>query len=164
MSEVFDRIVTTREAAHEAARLVYANAQAILLNDKPARITCVEHEDDRTLAQNAFYWGACLREISEQATILGQRYTIDAWHELFKRQFLGYEVVKVRVAGRKKPTIIRRLKSTRRQKVKAMSAYLDKVQAFATSDLGVCFSDSAQREYAALVPAAKKRSAELATA
>lgn len=69
-------------------------------------------EDDRTLQQNAFYWGACLRDISEQASIGGQRYTADAWHELFKRQFLGYRVKKVAVAGAKRKRITRQLRST----------------------------------------------------
>jgi hypothetical protein len=140
MSEILDRVVRTREAAHEAARLAYANAQAILDNGKPVHITCQEYEQDRSLRQNRYYWGACIREISEQATIEGQRWSGEAWHELFRRMFLGYEIEKVRVAGRKRAVINRRLKSTAKLKVKAFNLYLEKVQAFAASDLGVHFS------------------------
>lgn len=147
MSEVLDRIVTTREQAHEAARQVYANAQAILANGEKPRILCEQFEEDRTLLQNAFYWAACLPDISAQAQIGGQRWTVDAWHELFKRQFLGFEVVKVRVAGRKKPTVIRRLRSTTKLKVKAMSKYLDEVQSFAAAELGVQFSVRKWEDY-----------------
>jgi hypothetical protein len=146
-SEVLERIVTTREDAHRAATLCYQHAQALIANGVRVRITAEEQEDDRTLQQNRFYWGPCLSEISEQATINSQRYTIDAWHELFKRQFLGYEVLRVHVAGRKRPTIIRRLRSTTKLKVKAMSKYLDEVQAFAATELGVRFSVRNWQEY-----------------
>jgi hypothetical protein len=148
MADVLDRIVHTREAAHEAASLAYAVARAALDNGKPARIVAGEHEEDRTVQQNRYYWGLCLREISEQATVGGQRYAVDAWHELFKRQFLGYEVVKVRVAGRKKPTVIRRLRSTKKLKVRAFGRYLDELQAFAATDLGVQFSVARWQDYA----------------
>lgn len=145
--EVLDMLVSTKEGAHAAAMRAYQFAQQIIANGKAARVTTLEADDDRTLQQNRFYWGAVLKEISEQARIEGQRYTVDAWHELFKRQFLGYEIKRVRVAGRKHPVVIRRLKSTAKQKVKPMSIYLDKVQAFAATDLGVQFSVSAWQEY-----------------
>lgn len=145
--DVLDRVVTSREAAHEAARQAYANAQAIVLNGRPARIVCQEHEDDRSLQQNRFYWGVVLKEISEQARIGGQRWASEAWHELGKRQFLGYEVVKVQVAGRKKPTVYRRLRSTTSLGVRAMSKYLEQVMAFAVTDLGVQFSETRWQDY-----------------
>lgn len=147
MSEVLDRIVTTREDAHATALDAYRVAQAVLANGKKARILTEQYDDDRTLRQNRFYWGACLREISEQAQINGQRYTIDAWHELFRRQFLGYEIEKVHVAGRKKPVINRRLKSTTKLKVKVFGEYLDKIQAFGAADLGVEFSVHRWQDY-----------------
>jgi hypothetical protein len=147
MSEAFDRICRTKEQAHEAVRQGYAHAQAILADGRSARVLVEQQEDDRTIQQNRFYWGPVLNEISEQAAIEGQRWTVDAWHELFKRQFLGYEIVKVRVAGRKRPTIIRRLRSTTKLKVRAMGNYLDQVQAFAATDLGVRFSVPKWQEY-----------------
>ncbi len=149
MSEVLDRIVTTREQAHEAARQVYANAQAIQANGRPARILCQEHEDDRSEQQNKFYWGVVLRQTSEQARIAGQRYTADAWHELGKRQFLGFEIKKVAVAGRKKVTIIRRLRSTTGLSVRKMSAYLEEFMAFAVTDLSVRFTETRWEDYRA---------------
>lgn len=147
MSEVLDRICQTREQAHQAVTQGYAHAKAILDNGRPARVLVQEHEEDRTAQANRYYWGACLREISEQASINGQRYTIDAWHELFKRQFLGFEIVKVKVAGRKKPTIIRRLRSSTKLKVRGMSKFIDEVQAFAAAELGVRFSVPEWREW-----------------
>ncbi len=104
-------------------------------------------EDDRSLQQNAYYWAACLRDISEQAVIGGQRYTAEAWHELFKRQFLGYQVKKVAIAGAKRKRVTRTLRSTTGLSVRAMSQYLDQVQAFAASDLGVQFRVPSWQEY-----------------
>lgn len=149
MADVLDRIVRTREAAHEAATMAYAVAKVALDNGRPARIVAEEYEEDRTLQANRYYWGPCLKEISEQATVVGQRYTVDAWHELFKRQFLGYEIIKVRVAGRKKATVIRRLRSTAKLKVKPFGKYLDEVQAFAAADMGVQFSVKHWQDYVA---------------
>lgn len=147
MGEVLDRVVTTREQAHEAARQVYANARAILANGEKPRILCEQFEEDRSIQQNKFYWGVVLRQTSEQARIAGQRYTADAWHELGKRQFLGFEIKKVAVAGRKKVTIIRRLRSTTDLTVKKMSAYLEEFMAFAVTDLGVRFTETRWEDY-----------------
>lgn len=147
MSEVLDRICQTREQAHQAVTQGYAHAKAILENGRPARVVVQEHEEDRTLQANRYYWGACLREIAEQANLGGQRYVAEAWHEFFRRQFLGYEIKKTLVAGKKKPVVVRRLKSTRDLKVKAFSTYIDQIHAFAATDLGVRFSAPDWREW-----------------
>jgi len=140
MPEAVDVIVTTKEGAHQAATEAYRVAQALIGKSKKARIVAVESEDDRTLAANRYYWGVILREISEQASIDGKKYAADAWHELFKRQFLGYEIKRVRVAGRKHPVVTRRLRSTTKTSIKKFNVYLERIQAFAVSDLGVVFS------------------------
>ena len=97
-------------------------------------------EDDRSLKQNAFYWKAVLEQIAQGATLGGVRYTADAWHEYFKRTILGYEIKKVAVAGSKRKKVIRRLKSTTGLSVRAMSKYLEQVQAFAATELGITFT------------------------
>lgn len=140
----------SREAMHATVCRLYelARERAAAAGDRvdaetgevTPRTWCVafgEAEDDRSLQQNRLYWGVILRQISERALIAGQRYTADAWHELFKRQFLGYEVIKAPVAGRKRPTIYRRLRSTTKLTVRQMSEYLERVIAFAATDLGV---------------------------
>lgn len=137
---MIDRIVTNVRDAHSVASAGYTLAKRLLSNGKPVRITVKAFEDDRTLRQNRYYWGCVLKEISEQASIQGQRWTAEAWHELCKRQFLGYEITKVAVAGRRKKHVIRRLRSTTNLKVREMNEYLEKVQAFAADDLGVRFS------------------------
>jgi len=147
MSTGYARIVSNKLDAHHAATLAYQFAVEVINQGKQALIQSREHEPDRSIQQNRFYWGPCLKEISEQARIDGQRWASEAWHELFKRMFLGYEIKKVRVAGRAKTTVIRRLRSTTGLKVRAMSEYLEKVQAFATTDLGVMFSVASWEGY-----------------
>lgn len=149
MVEALDRVVRTREAAHQAALQAYELAKGAVERGRPARILAQEHEDDRSVQQNRFYWGPCLSEISQQARIEGQQWAPEAWHELFKRLFLGYEIKKTQVAGRKRPVVIRRLKSTTGLKVRPMGKYLDELQAFAANELGVRFSVQNWREYEA---------------
>lgn len=119
---------------------VWPQIKAMTTAGQEVEITVERREDDRSVQQNRFYWGVALKDISNQARVDGVAYSAEAWHELFKRQFLGYEIKKVAVAGRKRPTVIRRLKSTTDLKVRAMSKYLDQLQAFAASELGVQFS------------------------
>jgi hypothetical protein len=140
----------TREAYRAGmARLYELGLQQVLGNDperidhntgevveRRYRVSFEEVIPDRTVLQNAFYWAAVLKQISEQAP---GNWTPDAWHEAFKRTELGYEVMRVKVAGRKKPTVYRRLKSTTDLTVKQFSDYLDRVIASATTALGVTF-------------------------
>ncbi len=140
MGNALDVIVTTREGAHKAASEAYRLAQELIARGKRARIVSQEDEDDRSVKANRYYWGVVLKEISEQASINGQRWSQDAFHELFKRQFLGFEIKKYTVAGRKKKQVIRRLRSTTDLSVKRFAEYIEKIQAMAVTDLGVQFS------------------------
>jgi NinB protein len=148
MSEAIDVIAANPMRAHEAVQHGWALAKALTIAGRKAHIQIREAEDDRSVRQNAYYWAVVLKEISEQAAIEGQRWTADAWHELCKRQFLGYEIKKVKVAGRKKATIIRRLRSTTGLSVRKFSDYLEQILAFASTDLSVRFSVSRWEDYA----------------
>lgn len=140
MAEALDIVVATRQGAHAAATGLYTVAKHLIADGKRVRIRAEEAQDDRSVQQNRFYWGVVLAEVSEQAAINGQRWTAEAWHELFKRQFLGYSIRKVAVAGRKRKTVIRALRSTTDLKVRPMSEYLERVIAFAATELSVEFS------------------------
>ena len=104
-------------------------------------------EDTRSLQQLRFYWGPMLGDISEQATIGGQKYSKDAWHELFKRQHLPRRIRKSKVAGRGRPVVSVSLGSTKGLSVRRMSEFIEKVQAFAVTDLGVTFSETRWESY-----------------
>lgn len=87
----------------------------------------------RTLEQNARYWGrGILAQIAEKAVIGGRRFSAEAWHEQFKRQFIGIdELPNGQVIGR----------SSTKLSVKEFSEFVDKVEAFAATELGVAFED-----------------------
>lgn len=104
-------------------------------------VTVARAEDDRSVLANKFYWGILLRDISEQAKVDGQQYVAEAWHELFKRRFLGFEIKKAAVAGRKRKLVTRTLRSTARLKIRAWHRYIDQIAAMATNDLGVAFTE-----------------------
>lgn len=121
--------------------------KATLMAGHKLTVKASVQEDDRTLIQNRFYWSAgCLGAIADQAKVSGIRYESEAWHNLFKRKFLGYEILKEKVAGTKRTLVIRRLRSTSGLKVKAMNTYLEQVQAYATTELGVTFESQDLRE------------------
>ena len=63
----------------------------------------------------------------------------EAWHELFKRMFLGYRYEWQQVAGVKGGKAIRILRSTTELSVKQMSKYIEQVLAYGVTDLGVKF-------------------------
>lgn len=102
-------------------------------------VTVKEAEDERTLKQNAFMWGFVLKTISRQAVIDGIGADERGWHLFFKRRLLGYRVRKVKVPGKKRPSITRELRSTTGLSVKRMSAYLEEMMATAATEFGVTF-------------------------
>lgn len=104
-------------------------------------VTIREQEDQRSLQQNAFYWGFVLKQISAQATIGGIGSDENGWHYFFKKTVLGYRITRTKVPGSKRPVIRRELRSTQGLSVKAMSKYLEEVMAKAATEFGVTFPD-----------------------
>lgn len=87
----------------------------------------------RTGKQNRRYWGrGVLAQISEQAVVNGRLFSAESWHEQFKRQFIGVdELPSGEVIG----------KSSTGLTTAEFCEFSDKVEAFACTDLGVCFVD-----------------------
>lgn len=144
MIEAIDTICSTREGVRNAMKLGYENAQAIVADGKRVRIRIEQSRDVRSLRQNAFLWGHVYAEISLQGVVCGQRWIDLAWHEYFKRLFLGWrfeEVVPVpgQVITDKRARVRRVLRSTTELSVKEMSEYLEKVLAWGVTELGVTF-------------------------
>lgn len=144
MTQPVDTTVRTPEGAKNVARLIYDNALAMIADGKRVRLRCEEARDVRSLRQNAFLWGHVYSSISLQAVICGERWIDLAWHEHFKRLFLGYrfeEVVAMpgQVITDKRQKVRRVLRSTTELSVKEMSVYLEKVLAWGVTELGVEF-------------------------
>lgn len=135
-------ILTNPQQAHQMLTAqVWPWVKSMTMAGHKLQLEVKVAEDDRSVQQNRFYWGVVLKSISEQARIGGQKYSADAWHELMKREFLPRRVKKTTVAGRRKKVVSVSIGSTAGLKVKAMAGYLEKVQAFAVSDLGVQFPE-----------------------
>ena len=98
---------------------------------KKLTLTCKLQK--RTSKQNRRYWGGgVLAQIAAQAVVNGQLYSAEIWHEQFKRQFLGVEVLPsgqfIGVSSAKLTTA-------------EFCEFCDKVEAYSATDLGVHFVD-----------------------
>jgi hypothetical protein len=134
-------LMSSPEEAHQHVTELYRNLlKPMTARGKVMQVTACEAEDNRSVLANRYYWGFVLKDISEQGAIEGQRWAVEAWHELFKRQFLGYRVRKFKVAGSKRVRVVRELRSTTDLKTRAWHKYLDQLMAFAANELGVVFS------------------------
>jgi len=94
----------------------------------------------RTAKQNKRYWGkGVLAQIAEQAAPGGRLYAAETWHEQFKRKFIGViELPDGSVVG----------KSSTDLNTAEFCEFCDKVEAYAATDLGVCFYDLPERQAA----------------
>lgn len=133
-----DVIAHNAQSAHEAVTEGWRVAKALTADGKAVHITVKEDEDQRSLQQNRYYFGPFLGAISEQVRT-PDRWMPEAWHQLGRRKFLGYEIKKEIVAGKKRPVVIRRLRSTRDLTEKQFARYLEEFTAYATVELHVEF-------------------------
>jgi hypothetical protein len=113
---------------------VKANAPGCAERGQPLRVIVTAEERKRNELQNRFYFGAVLRDISEQAWVDGRQYDKDAWHEHLARKYGVLEDVEL-PGGE----IITRRKSTTQMSVAEFSTYVNAVQAYAAGTLSVEF-------------------------
>lgn len=87
----------------------------------------------RTVPQNRRYWGrGVLAQVAEQAVMGGRLYSAEAWHEVFKRQFIGIEELPCgQIQG----------KSSTNLTTEQFSEFCAQVEAYAATELGVTFYD-----------------------
>jgi hypothetical protein len=116
-----------------------AHADAFLSENKCVQITVTELESFRTIEANRYYWGAVLKPISEQATVCGQKFSVESWHEHFKREFLGYDFKQFKLPFEREVTTSKVLRSTSKLSMKDWKDYILQCESFATTELGVQF-------------------------
>lgn len=87
----------------------------------------------RTNPQNRRYWGnGVLAQIADQAVVDGKQFSAEAYHEMFKRMFIGVdELPDGSVIG----------KSSTKLTTVEFSEFCTKVEAYAASELNVTFYD-----------------------
>jgi sugar phosphate isomerase/epimerase len=97
-------------------------------------------DDAITEAQRGYLHGVVLTEIAQFARPNGQQYPMKVWKEHFRSEFLGFDVVTCinPFTGRKSRRRVR--VSTEDLGVRRMAEYIDRVIAFAATELGVVVS------------------------
>lgn len=98
------------------------------------------HEDNKTDRQRGFYHGVILKEISQQAAPMGVKHGLAVWKEFFRAEFLGHRTQTTinPITGKKSRRRVR--VSTEDLGVKGYAQLIDKVTAYAVTELGVRFS------------------------
>ena len=113
--------------------------------DKPLQVVVREEVKARKPDQNALMWSGPLKDIAQQAWVLGRQYSDVVWHEHFKTLFLpddfdpelckeGYRKLDVTPTG--KQVLVG---STTELTVKGFALYLEQVYAEG-ANMGVEFS------------------------
>ena len=103
------------------------------------------HEDAKTDRQRRYYHGVVLKSIAEQARPNGRHYPLAVWKEHFRAEYLGHKTVTTKnpITGKK---VRRRVRvSTEDLGVKGYSQLIDRVSAFAATELGVTFPATFQQ-------------------
>lgn len=100
------------------------------------------HEDAKTDRQRKYYHGVVLTTIAQQARPDGRSYPVGVWKEHFRSEYLGFKTITTT-----NPLTGRRLRrrqriSTEDLGVRAYSKFIDRVSAFAATELGVSFPAS----------------------
>lgn len=138
MTSLYKEFVLNGPAAWQAFKaIVRANAKAFNDNGKPLRVILTSSDRKRSSEQNALYWSYYLDQIADQAWVEGRQYNKDIWHEFFAQEF-GVKIEFSLPDG----SIISRRKSTTEMKVGEFSEYLQKVETYAATELGVRFVDT----------------------
>ena len=127
-----------RNVAAPKCREIWATGQLV-------EATFRTHEDAKTDRQRAYYHGVVLKTIAQQARPNGEQHALAVWKEYFRAEYLGYKTVTTKnpITGKK---VRRRVRvSTEDLGVKGYSQLIDRVSAFAATELGVTFPASFQQ-------------------
>lgn len=109
------------------------NAGAKAAAGHPLAVSVAEHKAKRSEAQNNMLH-ALLREISEKAWLNGKQYSVEVWKEHVRRAFIGSDILDMPDGSRVTLGI-----STTTLNIAEFAELLDRVQAWATTELGVQF-------------------------
>ena len=132
--------------AHEAATAAYQMAKASL-NDGPVLIECKPATEPVGIRQRKFLHGVVLVQVSDQARILGHRYNVQTWKDLFKGilipddwQMQPVPVIENGKLIRWEEKPVKQEKSTEALGQRAYGEFIDKVIDYAALELGVVFN------------------------
>ncbi len=109
-------------------------------------------EDAKTDQQRKYYHGVVLAEIAKQARVGGQRFPLAVWKEHFRKEYLGFKTMTVvnPMNGKKSRRRVRI--STEDLGVRAYNELIERVTAFAVTELGVEFPARIDPETGEILP------------
>lgn len=137
MTSLYKEFVLNGPAAWQAFKaIVRANAKAFNDDGRPLRVILTSSDRKRSSEANAYYWSFLLEQIADQAWVEGRQYSKDVWHEFFAQEYA--EKIEFALPD---GSMMTRRKSTTEMKVGEFSEYLQKVEAYAATELGVRFVD-----------------------
>lgn len=119
--------------------LVWPEVKAQTMAGVRLELEIRQHEDAKTDRQRRYYHGVVLKCIADQAKPNGCQYPLAVWKEHFRSEYLGHKTVTTKnpITGKK---VRRRVRvSTEDLGVKGYSQLIDRVSAFAATELGVRF-------------------------
>jgi NinB protein len=125
MTTIF--ILKDEKQAQNLWQMLRCKWRIMAQNGKPLSVTVSEYKDKRSQERNRLYWST-LGEIAESAIVNDQKFGAESWHEFFKRYYIGCdELPGGGVIGM----------STTKLSIVEFSEYVDKVQAYAATELGM---------------------------
>lgn len=143
MTDILLRVeLHTAEQAHDAiARMVWPFAKEQIRQGHELVIEARLLGDAITQAQRGYLHAVVLTEIAQFAIANGEQFPMPVWKEWFRNEFLGFRVV-TSINPFTKKKVRRRVRiSTEDLGVRALAQYIDRVIAFAATDLGVVVSE-----------------------
>ena len=114
---------------------ITANWKAMSNSGSPMSIQITDDKAKRSTIANRYYL-AVLGQIAEDAWIEGRQFNSDLWHEYFKRKFIGSIDL---------PGCGTMAESTAKLNVSEFAQYVQKIEVFAATELGVTFMDSSEQ-------------------
>jgi hypothetical protein len=111
------------------ASCIRNNWQAMKAKDEVLEVVLRPYKSSRNLEQNKRLH-AMLQEIANQAWVNGRQYPMEVWKESFKRDYLS--VVEL-------PNGMLTANPTHKLNIKECAEFMQKIEAYAVSELGVVF-------------------------
>ncbi len=121
------------------AKIVWPWCKAQLHAGRKVVIEARLAEDVKTDKQRRYLHGYILKTIAAQAAPNGQKFPMEVWKEHARSTFLGFKTVTTKNPLTGKKVRRRQRVSTEDLGVKGYSEYIDRVAAWAVTDLGVEF-------------------------
>ncbi len=128
--------------AHQALNQAWHFIKPNLMAGRKMVLQVVDYEEKMTTQQRKYYHGYILLEISKQAKVDGNQYSLEVWKEHFRKTYLGSKRKKVvdPLTG-KKSWRLERI-SSESLGVKGYNLLIERVTAFACTDLGVVLNET----------------------